>query len=134
MNWGKVLIGGIVAGVAMNIVDFVLHGMVMRKTYMGLPDVFDQEPANPLFFVLVAICISIAAALLFAKSRECWGAGAKGGATFGAFLGLFAFFPSFYQPLVIADFPYYLAWCHGGIAFIATVVAGTVLGLIIKRA
>lgn len=133
MNWGKVLIGGVAAGVATNIVDFVLHGMVMSNTYMGLPEVFSQEQANPLFFLLVSVCMAIAAAMLFAKTRQAWTDGVKGGATFGAFLGLFAFFPSFYSPLVIDGFPYYLAWCQGGIAFIASVVGGSVLGLIIKR-
>ncbi len=133
MNWGKVLIGGVAAGIAMTIADFVLHGMIMSKTYMGLPEVFTQEQANPLYFVLIAVCLSLGAAMLFAKTRQSWAGGVAGGATFGAFLGVFAFFPSFYDPLVIDGFPYFLAWCHGGIAFIGTVVAGAVLGLIIKR-
>ena len=42
-------------------------------------------------------------------------------------------FGNFYNPLVIDGFPYYLAWCHGGITLIGSVVGGAVVGLMIKR-
>lgn len=133
MNWSKALIAGVAGGIALNIVDFVMHGIIMTDVYSRYTDVFAQEQANPLFFLLVAVCLAIAAALLFSKTRACWAHGPKGGTIFGIFLGIFIFFPGFYNPLVIGGFPYYLAWCWGGINFIGMVVLGTVLGLIIKR-
>jgi hypothetical protein len=133
MNWSKVLIGGVVAGVAVNVTEWVLHGMVMRSTYEKYSDVFRQDQANPLFFLLAAICVSFAAAILFSKTRGCWSGGFKGGATFGGFLGLFGFFTFFYNPLVFDGYPYYLAWCQGSITLIALVIAGGVLGLLIKE-
>ena len=133
MNWSKVLIGGVVAGIALNITEFVFHGLIMSSTYARFP-VFTQEPANPIYFLLVAVCVSIAAAILFSKSRACWGDGAKGGATFGACLGLVVFFSFFYDPLVLEGYPYYLAWCQGTITLIALTIMGTALGLVIKKA
>ena len=133
MNWSKVLIGGVVAGIALNLTEWVLHGFVMASTYSKYPEVFEQEQANPLHFLLVAVCVALAAALLFAKTRASWSDGAAGGATFGAFLGFFAFFTYFYNPMVFDGYPYYLAWCQGGITFIAMVIVGTVLGLVIKK-
>ncbi len=121
------------AGIALNITEFVFHGLIMAGTYEKYPEAFSQEPANPLYFLLVALCIAFAAALLFSKSRACWGEGAKGGATFGFFLGLVAFFTFFYNPLVFDGYPYYLAWCQGRITLIAMVITGTVLGLVIKK-
>lgn len=132
MSWSKILMGGVAAGIAMSIVEFVLHGMVMGSTYMKYP-VFTQEQASPFYFVFVAVCVAIAAAMLFGKSRACWGEGASGGATFGFFLGLVAFFTFFYNPLVYEGYPYYLSWCQGTITLIAVTVAGTVLGLVIKK-
>ena len=134
MNWGKTILAGIVGGIALNISDFIMHGMIMADTYRKHSTVFEQEQANPMFFVLIAVCIGIAAALLFAKTRSSWAAGPKGGAVFGAFLGLVLFFPGFYNPVVIADFPYHLAWCWGGINFIGLVILGAVMGLILKKA
>lgn len=133
MNWSRILLAGIAAGIATNIADFVMHGMIMRQTYMRYSEVFSQTPANPLWFALVAICICLAAALLFGRTRTSWGPGAVGGASFGFYVGLLGFFPGFYQALVIEGFPYYLSWCWGGINMIDSLIAGAVLGLVIKR-
>jgi hypothetical protein len=72
------------------------------------------------------------AALLFARTRGSWAAGLRGGLTFGFFLGLVIFFQRFYDPLVIDGYPYYLSWCQGGISMIDSLLAGAVVGTIIK--
>ena len=77
--------------------------------------------------------IGIFAAILFAKTRTSWAESWKGGATFGFWLSLTAFFANFYYPLVLEGFPYYLSWCWGGINVIEGVIGGAVLGLIYKR-
>ncbi len=133
MNWQKALLAGVVAGIALTISDFVMHGLIMAKTYTKYPNVFTQEQANPLFFLLVALCIAIFAAILFAKTRQCWADGFRGGATYGFFLGMVAFFPPFYSSIVIDGWPYHLSWCHGGINLIGAVIGGAVLGVMYRR-
>lgn len=71
-------------------------------------------------------------AIIFGKTRQCWPAGLKGGAIFGFWIGLIAFFSFFYDPLVLEGYPYYLAWCQGGIAVISAVIGGAVVGAIVK--
>lgn len=134
MNWTRALIAGVLAGIAINIVDFILHGQILGATYARYPEVFSQESANPLFFLLVAVLIGIAAGILFAKTRGSWKAGWVGGVTFGFWLGLISFFVPFYNPLVLDGFPYYLSWCWGGINLIDGVVGGAVLGAVYKSA
>ena len=134
MNWGKIVIAGVVAGVVLWLVDFVLHGWIMASAYLKYPGVFTQEEASPFWFLAVAICIAITVAILFAKTCDCWASGLTGGATFGFFLGLVAFFGPFYFPLVLEGFPYYLAWCWGGIHIIEAVIGGAVIGAIYKKA
>src|SRR3989304_1778353 len=109
MNWTRVLIAGVVAGIATNVADFVMHGMIMANTYMKYPQVFTQTQTNPAWFTLVALCLSLAAAILFAKTRSSWAAGWMGGATYGFFLGLVGFWTSFYHPPTIDGLPYSLA-------------------------
>lgn len=133
MNWTKAILAGVVGGVVMNLGDWVMHGFIMGNTY-GKYAIFGREPAHPLHFFLVAVCIGIMAALLFARTRECWGDGLKGGATFGFWVGLVAFFGNFYNTLVIEGFPYYLSWCWGGMEMIGMVLLGAVLGMMYKRA
>ena len=134
MNWSKVLLGGIVAGIVGNIVDFVQHGLIMGDTYTSLPEVFSQEQANPLWFFVASVGFWVSAAWLFGKTRSSWGAGAKGGAFFGLVLGIVGMWANFYDPLVIADYPYYLSWCWSGMGVITGVVAGAVLGALYKEA
>lgn len=134
MNWSKTILAGVAAGVAMTIADYITHGMIMANTYTKYPDVFRQDQAAPYYFFLVGIMVSIMAAILFGKTRAAWAEGLMGGATFGFFLGLVAYFTNFYNPLVIEGFPYYLSWCWGAIGVISFVVMGAVLGLIMKTA
>lgn len=133
MSWMRIVLGGLAAGIVINIADFVMHGLIMGPVYTKYPEVFEQTQANPLLFVLVAVFIGLAAALLFGKSRASWAPGWKGGATFGFFLGLVGFWPHFYSSIVIDGFPYHLSWCWGGITLIDSVLGGAVLGLIVKR-
>lgn len=132
MNWTRIALAGAAAGIVTWLSDFVLHSMVMANTYKGLSQVYSQTPVNPAWFLLIATTICFMAALLFAKTRGSWAAGWKGGLTFGFYLGMAVFFVGFYNPLVIDGFPYYLAWCQGGIAMIDNLLAGAVIGSIIK--
>ena len=88
--------------------------------------------ANPAWFLLIAVAICVTAALLFARTRGSWAPGWKGGLSFGLFLGLVIFFQRFFDPLVIDGYPYYLAWCQGGISMIDSLLAGAVMGSMLK--
>ena len=132
MNWTRIALAGLAAGVVTWISDFVLHGMVMGPTYQRLSQVFSQTQANPAWFLLVSFTICFMAALLFARTRGNWAHGWKGGLAFGFYLGLVVFFQRFYDPLVIDGYPYYLSWCQGGISMIDSLLAGAVIGSIVR--
>ncbi len=132
MNWMKIVLAGLAGGIARNLVDFVMHEGIMGSTYQSLPDVFTQTPANPIWFFVNAIITGIVVAALFARSYKCWPRGWKGGLHFGFWFGLATFFYGFYFPLVVDGFPYFLAWCWGGIQLIGCLVLGVVIGAIYK--
>lgn len=134
MNWTRIVMGGIVAGIVGWLADFVMHGVILADTYKKYSQVFTQTEANPLYFLAISLAMWTMTAILFAKTRASWAEGWKGGATFGFFLGLAVFFGNFVYPLVIDGFPYYLGWCWGGTALIGGVVAGSALGAVLKRA
>jgi len=132
VNWMKMIIAGVVAGIVLTIANFVMHGFIMANAYMKYA-VFAKEQANPVWFLVIAVCISLCASLLFARSRSAWPKGLMGGLTFGFFVGLVVFFMPFYYPLVLEGFPYHLGWCWGGIDMIGFLVVGAVLGLLYKE-
>jgi hypothetical protein len=133
MNWSRIVMGGVAAGIVGWLADFVMHGIILGGTYKKYPEVFSQTAANPMYFLAISLAIWIMTAILFAKTRASWAAGWKGGSTFGFFLGLAVFFSNFIYPLVIDGFPYYLGWCWGGTGLICAVVAGAALGAVIQR-
>ena len=133
MNWTKIGMAGIAGGVVIWLLDFMAHGFMLANTYTRYEIFNVSEAANPLMFLFVSICIAAAAAILFARTRESWAAGAAGGATYGFFIGLVGIFPFFYNPMVLNGFPYYLAWCWSGITMIDSVILGALLGVIYPR-
>lgn len=132
MNWTRIGLAGLASGIVTWLSDFVQHGIIMAPTYKRLSTVYSQTEANPAWFLLVSVSICTMAALLFARTRTSWATGGKGGLSFGLFLGLVIFFQRFYDPLVIDGFPYWLAWCQGGISMIDSLLAGAVIGTIVK--
>jgi len=132
MNMKKVLFIGLAGGVLLWFYNFLMHGIIMADTYTGNA-VFKQEASNPLWFLLVEFCMATAGAMIFVKTRNAWADGPKGGATFGLFVGLLTFFAQFIEPLVISGFPYYLAWCWGGISLIGWVIYGGLAGTMYKQ-
>jgi len=133
MNWARILGGGIVAGIVVNLADYVMHGMIMAATYKKYPQLFSQTQANPGLFFAMAIAIWITVAILFSRTRQSWGAGWSGGLAFGFYFGLAIWFLDFYAPLVYNGFPYHLVWCWGGIRMIGSLLGGCILGVIVRR-
>ena len=129
----RTAIAALVGGIVMWLASFVLHGLIMSNTYVRLDEVFSQEAANPLHFLIIEILIAIPAAVVFARTRQSWAAGPTGGLTFGFWLGLIGSFAQLFNPLVIKGFPYYLGWCWFGINMIVSLALGAVLGAMIKR-
>ena len=132
MNWTRTMIAAAVGGVAMWLASFMLHGLIMGNTYMKYPEVFSQEPANPLMFLLIEVLVAFPAAVIFAKTRGSWSPGVVGGLVFGVWLGLVGGFAQHFNPLVMEGFPNYLSWCWFGINIIVSLVLGAVLGAMIK--
>ena len=79
MNWNRVIGGGIAAGIVLWLAGFVMHGVILGKTYERYTEAFTQTQANPLHFLAISVALGVFAAVLFGKTRASWAAGAKGG-------------------------------------------------------
>ena len=135
MNWGRAVVAGLVAGIVQNIVNFVLHGLILGGTYEGQAAfVQEEDPAVFAWFTVIALVIGVVAALFFASSRQSWQAGPRGGLHFGILLGAVVGFQQFYLTLVINEFPYHVAWIWLAVEIISFGVGGMVLGAMVKRA
>ena len=127
----KILLGGIAIFVAWEILDFVIHGLILGSTYATLPDVFRAQ-ADMKMGLMAAVTLigALAFAAVYAwfvspkslvtdvKYGLVWGFG--GGVMMG--YGSYAAMP---VPYVMA-----LAWFLG--TWVEFTVAGLLAGLIIK--
>jgi hypothetical protein len=79
INWGRVLLGGLIAGVVINVVEGVLNTVVLAKQnseLMAKLGVQMHPNAIPMF-VISGFLLGIAAIWAYAVARPRYGAGAK---------------------------------------------------------
>src|SRR5213082_2727367 len=81
INWGRVVVGGLLAGVVLNIVDFVFFGVMMKQDIAAAMQALGKQPGAmdslvPLFVVL-DFGYGIGLLWVYAAIRPRFGAGAK---------------------------------------------------------
>src|SRR5207253_7528461 len=81
INWGRVVVGGFLAGVVLNIVDFVFFGVIMKQDIAAAMQALGRQPGAmdslvPLFVVLDFVT-GIGLLWVYAAIRPRFGAGAK---------------------------------------------------------
>jgi len=81
INWGRVVLGGLLAGVVLNIVDFVFFGVMMKQEVDAAMQALGKRPGAmdslvPLF-VVVDFVSGIGLLWVYAAIRPRFGAGAK---------------------------------------------------------
>jgi hypothetical protein len=132
MNLKRLLVATLAVGVAANVVDFLIHGVLLKGYYAGLTNLL--RPDAPMQWLVIG---DFVAALVFvwvyAKVHGCFGGGVKGGATYGLYAGILIFFPGqIFNHLLIANFPYGLAWIWIAAGIVWALIAGAVAGATYK--
>ena len=124
----------VAAGVVANIIDFVLHGMLLNGAYYAkLTDLFVQG-GSPTFFVIGDFVGMLVLAFVYDKVSASFDKGWKGGALFGAYVGLLITFPgAIFYHLMFKGFPYALSWIWIVTGVIAYAINGAVLAAVYKK-
>jgi hypothetical protein len=81
INWNRVLIGGIVAGLIIDVVEWLLQGVVLgsewRQAMQELGRPVQETVGRMLFYVVLGLVYGIMAAWAYASIRPRYGAGPK---------------------------------------------------------
>jgi hypothetical protein len=81
INWARVLAGGLLAGLVMNVGEAALHGGVLggdAQQLLGRYQVPEPASATPLIFlILMTFVLGIASVWLYAAIRPRYGAGVR---------------------------------------------------------
>jgi len=79
INWGRILLGGIVAGIIIDVGEFVLHGVVLgpewRQVMEALGRPLQETAGTMVFYMLLGLPYGILAVWLYAAIRPRFGAG-----------------------------------------------------------
>jgi hypothetical protein len=131
MQTGRILKAGLAVGVVMNIYDYVVNMFVYPK--LGTQPAFMNDMASmPIMWLVIG---DFVAALVFIwffdKVRAAFGAGAKGGATYGLYAGILMNFPVWIlMHLLVKDWPYGMSWMWTAMGVLWAVIAGAVGGVV----
>ena len=79
INWARVILGGIVAGIIINVFETVLNGVILSRDWQAAMTALGRTmaPSAIAVFVVWGFLAGIAAIWLYAAARPRFGAGAK---------------------------------------------------------
>ena len=92
INWARVLLGGLLAGVIVNIFEYVMNVVVFgREWEAAMKAVGQQTPPNAALYVVWGFLMGIGAIALYAAARPRFGPGPKTAAWTGFGYWVFAY-------------------------------------------
>jgi len=94
INWTRVLLGGLLAGVIINLFEFVTNGVVLRRDWAEAMKALGRSAMAPsalVVFVIWGFLVGISAIWLYAAARPRFGPGVKTAALTGFAFWVFAY-------------------------------------------
>jgi hypothetical protein len=134
MNVKKCVIASLAVGVVWNVFDFIVHGQIMQSMYYSKLTNLMRQDAPMQWFIIGDFVAGFVFVWVYDRVYGSFAGGPKGGATFGLYAGVLVFFPTMlFNHLVIANYPYGLAWASIIVGVIGAIIAGAVAGALYKK-
>jgi hypothetical protein len=104
----KVLIGAGVVFVILEILDIIIHGVILGSVYMSIPNIWRPDMMDKMWILhIVKIVVSFFFALIFTKGYE--GKGIIEGIRYGLYIGVMLGVGMAYGTYAMIAIPYWLA-------------------------
>ncbi len=126
INLGRVILGGLLAGVVIDIFEFVLNGMVLAeqwKSIMGAMNLPLMGQTEIIWFNALGFVLGIIAVWTYAAIRPRFGAGAKTAVFAGVLTWLTACLYGNAMSTIIGMFPMHLTLTLAGVGLVELIVA-----------
>lgn len=130
INLGRVLLGGFVAGVIINVFEYLLNGVLLADQWPGIMAAINRPPLSMhdiVIFNLMGFIEGIVAVWTYAAIRPRFGAGVKTAVYAAGLTWVTAYFLATVTPLVMGVFSHRLAivLLAGGLV---EIVVATIVG------
>lgn len=125
MNVKRWLLASLGVYVAHQILDFIIHGVILAGTYKATADVWrpDMESKMYIFWITAAI-FSLLFVYIFTKGYQ--GKGIMEGVRYGLWMGLLISIPMAYNSYVCFDVPYCLTFSWWTLGTVKIIICGIV--------
>ncbi|UCD70562.1 MAG: hypothetical protein JSW70_06020 [Syntrophobacterales bacterium] len=131
MNIKRFIIASIAVFICFQVLNFIIHGVILDSTYESLKDVWRPDMMSKMWIMYItSLILSFLFVYIFTKGYEA--RGIAEGVRYGLLIGLLMNIPGMFNQYVIYPIPFYLAlqwFIYGTIEFIA---CGIVAALIYK--
>ena len=124
----KVLIGTVVVFVILEVLDFLIHGVILTPAYAATHDIWRSDMMDKMWILqIVKIVVSFFFALIFSKGYE--GKGVIEGVRYGLYVGIMIGIGMAYGTYAMIAIPYSLALQWFIFAVFEYIIAG--IGLVL---
>ncbi len=131
MNTKKFLLAGLAVFITLQILDFVIHSLLLGPVYESMQGVWRTDMMDKMWIMyLTGIIFSLLFVYIFSKGYE--GKGIVEGAKYGLIIGLVIYLVGSYNQYVVYPLPYSLALKWFIYGTIELIIAGIVLALVYK--
>jgi hypothetical protein len=129
LNWTRVILGGLVAGVIINVFEYVLNGVILAKDMEAAISTLGRQMggAQLAMFIAWGFLVGIFAIWLYAAIRPRYGAGPKTALCAGLAVWSLGYLLAAVTPLALNLFPTRLM-VIGLAVGLAEVIVGTLAG------
>ena len=131
MNIKRFLIAGVAVYVVFEVLDFIVHGLILSSTYETMMDVFRPQMENYMWIMYITgLVFAFLFVYIYTKGRE--GKGVAEGIRYGFIMGLFMLSIGMFNQYAVYEIPLSLAvqwFVYGMIQFM---ICGAVASLIYK--
>jgi len=133
MPVSRLLLTTAAVGVAVNVYDFLVHGLLLqRPLYSHLP--LMRTDMSPPLLIVTDFVAALVFVWVYQRVRPSFGAGPAGGAVFGLYAGVLVNFPTWIASyLLLQGFTYGLAWAWTLAGVVWGILAGAVAGALAGR-
>jgi hypothetical protein len=113
INWGRMIVGGLVAGLLMNAGEFVLNQLILKTQWDAVMNALHLPPPGSgamAWFIVGGFLGGTLTLWLYAAIRPRFGPGPKTAALAGFFVWTLACFLAMMPPMVTGVLPPQVAW------------------------
>ncbi|HZV13168.1 MAG TPA: hypothetical protein VFA55_08125 [Candidatus Kapabacteria bacterium] len=133
MNTKQLLLGAVIIGVVANILDGILHGMLLVPTYNSIPSMSGMDPGKMPWFIFSDFVLALVFVWFYGRVHASFEKTPMGLLKYGVFFAIVVSIPTnMITTLIFKGFPYWLSWVWTLAFVIEYAIYGYILGMLVR--